>query len=667
MVHESLLTGAVGASLTLAGLEQVADVRGRTSAWVYQNYQDRFSKDWIVRQQPQFAYQQRDFAVLNSAFVFDATGAERDGYLAGQRDHSLVLGWGYENSEQEFFSSASRHNLMGVPADHLQSAAAASRWQVETPPQPDRVSSAATTESDVHYVAFVMSDGDNVQWLTNDFARDSRWFGSPHRGEFDFTFDMTPALRDVNPVALKYLYDQAAADPARTYFATAGGYGLNYPSETPDIEGSLDASIAAMRAVDHHVLSVLDDAPHDPTLRAMAAREEILGVMLKTGAAYAGRRGAIDWTDGKPIVSVKYTLWDGFDTPNAIVAALNAAPRAPFSDERSYTIVNVHPWSSGTSGGGQGDPMSSVAHIVDRLGPSVRVVTLEELFVHLRNNLGAPANPSFGRNLLANGSFEAATVQAPGQPTGWFSSPPPTTAWSQEATDAPHGDRTVALLAPQADWRSAAVAVEPGETLELSLAFQLVDVPAGSGFRADARFFAADGAFLGESVQFFASEQYAAQQWHVETIAASVPVGAATGDVRFSTLFGPFAGGSVLLDDVGLVRRGLPGDFNRDQRIDAADLAPWEAGFAADARGDANADGVTDGGDLLAWQRGWGGSVAAVVAGSAMPEPVTLASGLAAWAATLQVRPLRRSRRMTGEGRSESRPAPVRNDVTTEN
>jgi hypothetical protein len=209
--------------------------------------------------------------------------------------------------------------------------------------------------------------------------------------------------------------------------------------------------------------------------------------------------------------------------------------------------------------------------------------------------------------------------------------------------------------------------VQPGETLELSLAFQLVDVPAGSGFRADARFFAADGAFLGETVRFFAAEQYAAQQWQRETIAAAVPLGAATGDVRFSTLFGAFAGGSVLLDDVAFVRRGMAGDFNRDQRIDNADLEPWEAGFGRDARGDANADGISDGGDWLAWQRGWGIMAAAAVGGRATPEPCSLASGLAAGAAALQVRPQRRSRRVTSGGQFKNRPLPWRNVVTTEN
>ena len=266
-----------------------------------------------------------------------------------------------------------------------------------------------------------MSDGDNVQWLTNDFARSPRWFGSNYRGDFDFTFDMSPSLADVNPTALKYFYDQAAGDSNKTFFVAAGGQGLNYPSATPDIEGFMDATVPAMQAVDQNIISVLDDAGFNLSkLQQMVGRPEIMGMMLKAGPAYAGHNGTIYWHEGKPIVSVKYTLWDGFDTPDEIVSSLNALPRNPLNNQDSYTIVNVHPWSTSTSGGGQGDPMSNVKHIVDQLSNGVEVVTLEELMIHLRNNHGTLVSNPVGQNIVLNGDFE---VPAPGnasRPAEWF-------------------------------------------------------------------------------------------------------------------------------------------------------------------------------------------------------------------------------------------------------
>jgi hypothetical protein len=626
MVDSSLLSGSVGAALTTAGLSQVADVRGRDSAWVYSSYGSMFNKDLIFRQQPQFSYQLRSYAVLNAGFMFNATGAQRDAYLAGQNDHSLVLGWGYNNDESEFFGSASQNNLMGVPTDHLQSAAAPSQWDVTIPAQTSHVSSTAPTEAGSHYVAFVMSDGDNAQWLTNDFARSTRWFGSPHRGDFDMTFDMSPALADINPVAMKYLYDQAAADEHRTFFVTAGGKGLNYPSQTPDIEGFMDATIPAMTAVDQNVISVLDDTVDLPALQAMVARPEVLGMMLKSGAAYKGLNGAIYWHDGKPVVSAKYSLWDGFDSPNEIVAALNGAPRDPLNNQASYTIVNVHPWSTSLADGGQGDPMSNVNSIVGGLNNAVKVVTLEELLIHLRNNFGDAVNPRLGRNLVQNGDFETLDAAITTRPASWFyaTGAGATQLITGQDSDG-QGQRAAAINQANADWRSVEIDVEPGEQLEFSFDFKFVGVADGSGFRADARFFngsqGSGGTFVGETVQFLDAAIYDDGQWHTFTTQVVVPNGAPVGDVRFSTYFGAFAGGQVLIDNVSLLRPVVPGDFDADGDVDDDDLAVWRTEFGLGAGGDADGDGDTDGGDFLAWQRHLGTTSPASARLQMAPEP----------------------------------------------
>jgi hypothetical protein len=627
MVDSSLLAGSVGSALNSAGLAQVADVRGRNSAWVYANYGAQFNKNLIFRQQPQFSYQLRSYAVANAGFVFNATGTERNAYLAAQNDHSLVYGWGYNNDEGEFFGSASQHNLMGVPADHYQSSAALSKWEAPIPAQTSHVSPATPTEAGAHYVAFVMSDGDNVQWLTNDFARSSRWFGSPHRGKFDMTFDMSPALRESNPVAMKYIYDQAAGDDHRTFFVAAGGEGLNYPSQTPDIAGFMDASVAAMQEVDQNIISVLDDSPNMAKLEQMVERPEILGLMLKTGNAYKGRNGQINWHNGKPIVSAKYSLWDGFDTPNQIVSALNGAPTDPLNNQASYTIVNVHPWSTSLTDGGQGDPMSNVNYIVDNLNASVNVVTLEELMIHMRNNFGDAVDPKFGKNLLKNGDFETLAPNSTTRPADWFYAPVGTRLVSGDDSNG-EGQRAIAISQANVDWRSAEIVVEPAEELQFSFDFKFVGVPAGSGIRADARFFTGSqtsgGTFAGESVEFLDAADYAGGQWHTYTTTIVVPQGAPIGDVRFSTFFGAFAGGEALIDNVQLLRAATPGDFNADGEINGADLQKWKLDFGMGAGSDADGDGDSDGADYLVWQRNLGQSavVAATTAQAvALPEP----------------------------------------------
>jgi cytochrome c peroxidase len=100
----------------------------------------------------------------------------------------------------------------------------------------------------------------------------------------------------------------------------------------------------------------------------------------------------------------------------------------------------------------------------------------------------------------------------------------------------------------------------------------------------------------------------------------------------------------------------LPGDFDGDGVVDAADLAVWSASFATgDGGGDADDDGDTDGADFMAWQRDLGMSwtdLAIPPGFGSVPEPTTIlqlgicATGLAA-AARRGSRVQRCSRRST--------------------
>lgn len=645
MVDQSLLSGSIGTALSNAGLSQVEDVRWRSSSWVYSNYGAMFNKDRIFRQSPSFDYQLRSLAVKEGGFVFNETGAERDIYLAGQNDQSLVYGWGFNGSETEFFSSASQNNLMAVPADHLQSAGPHSAWDADVPKQAASTPINTPTQAGKQYVAFVMSDGDNVQWLTNDFARDTRWFGSPYRGNFDFTFDLSPALLDTNPVALQYLYEQAAGDANKTLFATAGGQGFNYPSEVPDVEGFMDATVQAMKAVDHNVISVLDDNYTVPSLQQMVARDQVAGLMLKTGAAYAADNGTIRWYQGKPIMSVKYTLWDGFDTPNSIINSLNNAPSDPFNDQGSFTIVNVHPWSTSAAGGGLGDPMSNVNLIVQNLDSNVEVVTLEELFFQLRNNFGDPVDPMLRRNLVANGDFEVFDTGNSAQPANWFYGVGTDYRTGEDSNG--YGDRAIAIDQANTDWRSEDFGVDVGENLTFVFDIKFSSmVPDGSGLRADARFFdgpeESGGVFVGESTIFVDAANYLADQWYTITLTdVIVPIGAMVGDVRLSTYFGPFAGGEILLDNIQLLKEVIEGDFDVDNQVNEDDLSIWESSFAISDGADADGDGDSDGIDFLKWQQNFGTVGAMLSPSTSIPEP---SSALCAMIGSLAIFSLSRFR-----------------------
>lgn len=401
-IHDALMVSpSTLGYATALGLAPIAD-NAMTMSYtdVQSKYASQLSKQYIFHHPTYRDVTLRDFAIAKRGFMYDQP-ANMGQYLKNQAPHSRILGWneGYAEGagELDFFRSASQNQLQAVPANHLQSASALGGWKVPIGKQRTHTAPNVQTQPGKHYVAFVMSDGDNATYVSNGMPLDARNFGSPHRGKFTMNWDMSPSMTDINPLALNYLYENASnTETAKDFFVTGMGHGVIYPSEYPDTAGFMDITSQAMADVDQNVLSVLDNTYELEKLKPMLEDPQVLGMMYKTNADYyAGQYGQLDWHEGKPILSVKYSLWDGHNRAVGIAAALNdpnRSPRDPLNNEKSYTIVNVHPWSvyGPTGAGSSGDPMSNLEYLTGRLNSDVSVVTLEEMFTHMRNNFGTP-------------------------------------------------------------------------------------------------------------------------------------------------------------------------------------------------------------------------------------------------------------------------------------
>ncbi len=607
---------------TSAGLSMVADARGKDLNWVLANYGSQFNKDKVFSIDPTFDQPLRDYAVQQRGLVYwNPPAATKNAILAGQNDHTQVYGWdsGVDAfGESEFFSSASANNLKAVAANYSQSYSALSQWDVPIPDQSTHVSPAVTTVNGTHYVAFVMSDGDNAQWLTNGFADDPKWWGSPYRGDFTMNWDLTPEMANLAPVFMKRVYEEASTGEHKDYFVTAHGPGTDYPSEVPDYAGSVAATSASMQAVDQNVLSILDNAWDTSIFDNILDDPNIDGAMFKSnwGCAYACQSGDIYWHNGKPVMSATYSLWDGFGSAQSISAALNAAPQSPLTNQASYSIVNVHPWSTG----GLGDPMSNLNDLVGRLDANVAVVTLEELFFHLRNNFGAPVAPNLPITLLID-DFESGS-------DGWNESSNPFEGLHVGAgaggSTAIGFDTTIAAdinnPSTWADWRTNGVAIDSGVTVRWSFKLKIGSDSTGE-ILAELRGFGA-GSFVEEDAVVLSGTD---DQWVEVVRDYQVPESVDTFDLRFNNIFtnvlAPFAG-NFRLDDV-LVQAyatALPGDYNLDGRVDGEDYLLWQSTFGStwNLSADGNGDGIVDAGDYVVWRDNKDNAAAA---GSSVPEP----------------------------------------------
>jgi hypothetical protein len=328
---------------TAAGLHQVADARNMTYSQVYAQYGSQFNKDMLFHQDTGKNEQLRDFSIMNKGFMFYSNPTALNPYAANQNPQGRIFGFG--PSEKDLFSQASQNSQQVVASDYSWSTSTTSKWQVPLASQQYHAPSNVATTAGKHYVAFVMSDGDNSQWLTNSFPTDPKWFGSPDRGNFNMTWDLTSTLGQMNPVAFNYLYQHASNGAHKDSFVSSGGAGPTFPSQYPYING-LAASIGqSMHTADQKVVSILDPTYDTSKLDPILDNSQVMGMMFKTyDDFYKGRGGAVEFHDGKPIVSVQYSLWDGADTARSIADALNGSiHHDPAHDPLSYSIVNVNP------------------------------------------------------------------------------------------------------------------------------------------------------------------------------------------------------------------------------------------------------------------------------------------------------------------------------------
>lgn len=157
------------------------------------------------------------------------------------------------------------------------------------------------SQENVHTVCFLMTDGDNIQWLLSGFEVDN-WYGSPYRGKVPLGWTISPALGRLAGPALEWIYSNATESD---YFVAApSGVGYIYPDYYPDLQSYAALTSQFMEKTDLSIINVIAGGNDTSLVTPFLEQDNIDAVFYYLFSSYVGMNGQIDFINEKPVIGM---------------------------------------------------------------------------------------------------------------------------------------------------------------------------------------------------------------------------------------------------------------------------------------------------------------------------------------------------------------------------
>lgn len=376
-------------------LKDVKGSRAERQHIVFNGVKEKLSTTALIHQvvkEGNFHLMLRDFSICNrwACIYTDQSDEDREfrKEVLSYLDKNIPV-YGWTDDEISFVNDVSTYGDYVIPMDWSSNHSYLGQCSCTIKQNIKRTEIAENK----HYLALVVSDGDNIQWLEREFATTST-FGQRQRSPMDYKISWTfsPSLAKLCPTVAKKIFTTSKMD----YFISGvSGIGysnmLAYPIEHLD-EFTRQTS-EGMKNSDLEVVCLLDDVNNfekkEETLRRLeyyTRFDNIKGGIWELDPSYyEGGRGRIVVSNGKPFISVKHSFWQKDLTRNSVTKEeidsfaelLNKLPVKPDCDE-GYTVINVHPWTIS---------VSDIDYLVSKLSSHIELVYADELIDLYKKNV----------------------------------------------------------------------------------------------------------------------------------------------------------------------------------------------------------------------------------------------------------------------------------------
>lgn len=395
-----------------AKLPMTYDAREKTTRDAWNEFRDKCSNRSLVVM-PVGTAELRNYAICNHLFTFNLNkrqGTSSEGMNSRLFDEILdwlapdspVLGWeSGEFGEDEFVGKVSHHGHLMLAADWsynhpLTSAGSRGRQPSVLAPvmNPRNIDYAERK----NFVSFFLSDGDNYQWIMGDgFVND--FYAQKERLETRMSYGIAAqAVSELAPDRYSQLLSLCGKE--NTLIETFGGgyfyadtYALNTGRRGAGLATIASRTSAHMRQHRLKILQLTSWRAFSPDAMEayqafVDANDQLEGIVVIQYSPYTGGKGEIRWCTNKqgydiPVVSVRYTLWnglpaaDGGGNPRQVARTMTSWEPGR---ESSFSLCCVHAWSSF-------DGLRSAAAAqacVDQLPERFKAVSTQELIWRIR-------------------------------------------------------------------------------------------------------------------------------------------------------------------------------------------------------------------------------------------------------------------------------------------
>ena len=377
------------------GIPMLNSTSGKGQGWAFNNYRPYFSKRILSYQEASKNTFLSDWSVYTGAFHFyDLLPITdlADSAFANLNTNGVAFGWA---NEFVFVYNASNFGVHVHASDFCNNLSTFSNFSAPTVQK--NHSTDTILKPGVHTVCFLMSDGDNVQWLMGAFADGHNWYGSNKRGTLNMGWTVSPAMAELAPTELKYMYDTAAtAENGKDYFiAGPSGLGYIYPDNFHPLDSAAAITSRIMEKADMRILNVIGNAWQNQFFEPYLDKPNIDAIFYYDYTNfYFGLHGLSTCINGKPVISARYDLVNGYFSADTLAKLLNGQVKDPTSVD-GYSLVAVNAWQDG---------MDSLVACYQKLDSTVRVVT-PDAFVKLWK-AGTGCAPATGIGQLSTVKIE---------------------------------------------------------------------------------------------------------------------------------------------------------------------------------------------------------------------------------------------------------------------